>query len=83
MMNKPREILFWISTDSWEKNITVSVRVDFDKFIFEDIKDCFESGMVISKIIYHRFGYVSITRLKRMAIKRLMEGLPENLPDLE
>ena len=49
MMNKLGEILFWISTDSWEKNITVSVRVDFDKFIFEDIKDCFESGMVISK----------------------------------
>ena len=44
---------------------------------------CGNSKQNLSKFIHHRFGYVSITRLKRKAIKRLMEGLPENLPDLE
>ena len=29
------------------------------------------------------FGHVSITRLKRMARKGLMEGLPENVPELK
>ena len=37
----------------------------------------------LSQLIYQRFGHVSITRLKRMAIKGLMEGLPENLSELE
>ena len=34
-------------------------------------------------IIYHRFGRVSITRLKQTTRKGLMEGLPENLPEFE
>ena len=36
-----------------------------------------------SQLIYRRFGHVSITRLKRVARKGLMEGLPENIPELE
>ena len=35
------------------------------------------------QIIQRRFGHVSISRIKRMARRWLMEGLPENLPDLE
>ena len=37
-MNKLREILFWNCTNSWDSNIAVSVRIDFDNFylkIFE------------------------------------------------
>ena len=35
------------------------------------------------QLIRQRFGHVYITRLKRMAKKGLMKGLPENLPELE
>ena len=38
---------------------------------------------IISQLINHIFGRVSIIRIKRMAIKELVWGLPENLPDLE
>ena len=31
-MNKLRGILFWIFTDSWDNNGTVSMRFDFDNF---------------------------------------------------
>ena len=37
----------------------------------------------ISRIIHQCFSCVSITRLKRIAIKVLMEVLPENIPGLE
>ena len=37
----------------------------------------------LSQIIHQSFYHVSITRLKRMARKGLMEGLPENLPESE
>ena len=44
---------------------------------------CGLSKQNISQLIHQRFGHVSITRLKRMARKGLMEGLPENIPELE
>ena len=37
----------------------------------------------LSQLINQRFGHVSITRIKRMARKGLMEGLPEDLPELK
>ena len=37
----------------------------------------------ISALIHRRFYYVSIARLKRMAIKGLMLGIPKNIPDLK
>ena len=37
----------------------------------------------LSQIIHQSFGHVSITRLKPTERKGLMEGLPENIPDLE
>ena len=36
-----------------------------------------------SQLIHQRFGHVSITRLKLMARKGILEGLPENLSKLE
>ena len=33
--------------------------------------------------MYQHFGRVSITRLKQMSRKVLLEGLPENIPELE
>ena len=44
---------------------------------------CGFSKQTISQLIHQRFGHVYITGLKRMAIKGLMEGPPENLPELE
>ena len=32
LMKKLREILFWNCIDSWDNNILVSVRVDYDNF---------------------------------------------------
>ena len=37
----------------------------------------------IYQLMHHRFGRVSIERLKQTARKGLMEGLPKNIPDLE
>ena len=42
-----------------------------------------ELKKTLSKIINQRFSHVSITRLKRMAGKELLECLPENIPELE
>ena len=44
---------------------------------------CGLSKQTLSQLIHQRFFHVSITRLKRMARKVLMEGLTENLPELE
>ena len=44
---------------------------------------CGLSKQNLSQLIHQRFGHVSITRLKRMARRGLMDGLPENLPELE
>ena len=44
---------------------------------------CALSKQNTSQIIYQRFFHVSVIQLKLMKIKGLMEGLPENLPDLE
>ena len=44
---------------------------------------CAQPKNNILQIIHQHFGHVSITILKRIARKGLMEGLPENLPDLE
>ena len=44
---------------------------------------CALSKQNLSHIIHQSFGHVSITRLKLMARKVLMEVLPANLPDLE
>ena len=44
---------------------------------------CGLSKQTLSQLIHQRFGHVSITQLKRMARKGLMDGLPENLPELE
>ena len=44
---------------------------------------CGLSKQNLSRLIHQRFGHISITRLKRMARKGLMSGLPENLPELE
>ena len=44
---------------------------------------CGISKQTLFQLIHQRFGHVSITRLKRMARKGLMEGIPENLPELE
>ena len=44
---------------------------------------CGISKQTPSQLIHQRFGHVSITRLKRMARRGLMEGLTENLPELE
>ena len=43
---------------------------------------CGLSKQTLSQLIHQLFGHVSITRLKRMARKGLMEGLPENPPEL-
>ena len=48
-MNKLRDILFWKFTESWDNNITIYLKLDFETFIFEDGQDYFESGRVISK----------------------------------
>ena len=37
----------------------------------------------ISQLIHKSFGHISINRLKQMTRKGIMEGLPENIPDLE
>ena len=37
----------------------------------------------LSRLIHQHFGHVSITRLKLMTRKGLMEGLPETTPELE
>ena len=47
-MNNLRDFFGW-GTDSWDKNIPVYLRVDFDKFQFEDSLHYFQSSMVISK----------------------------------
>ena len=44
---------------------------------------CGLSKKNLSLMIHQRFGHVSITRLKRMARKELMDCLPENIPELE
>ena len=44
---------------------------------------CAISKHNLSRRIHQRFGHVSIDKLKIMARKGLMEGLPTNLPDLE
>ena len=44
---------------------------------------CGLSKQTLSQLIHQLFDHVSITRQKRMARKGLMEGLPENLPELE
>ena len=38
LMNKLRESLFWKSTDSWDNNIIVSVRIDPDNFELKTVK---------------------------------------------
>ena len=47
-INKLREI-FKKCIYSWDKNIPVSVSVEFENFRFEYGQDCFEDGGVISK----------------------------------
>ena len=44
---------------------------------------CVLSKQNLSQLIHQQFGHFSSTRLKQMARKGLMEGLPENLPELE
>ena len=44
---------------------------------------CVLSKQNLSQNFHQSFGHVSIPRLKRMSIKGLMEGLPENLSELE
>ena len=44
---------------------------------------CEISKQNLSQLIHQRFDHVYIPILKRMARKGLMEGLPENLPELE
>ena len=58
-------------------NIIVQTTAPFTNFLWT-----FKTNY-ISKLIYQRLGHVFITILKLMARKLLMEGLPENLPELE
>ena len=44
---------------------------------------CGLSKQTLSQLIHQLFGHVFIPRLKQMAIKVLMEGLPTNISDLE
>ena len=44
---------------------------------------CGISRQTLYQLIHKSFGDVSITRIKRMARKGLMGGLPENLPEFE
>ena len=44
---------------------------------------CGLSKQTISQLIHHCFVHVYFTRLKQMAREGLMEGLPENLLELE
>ena len=44
---------------------------------------CQLSRKILSQIIHQSFVHISITRLKLIARKGLMEGLQENLPELE
>ena len=44
---------------------------------------CDLSKQEISQLVHQKFGHVSICRLKRMARKGIMDGLPTNIPDLE
>ena len=48
-MNNIKEVMFWYWKDSWYNNIPVSLRVELEKYQFEDSLDCFGSGRVISK----------------------------------
>ena len=43
---------------------------------------CELSKQNLSHIIHQSFGHLSITRLKIITRKGLMEGLPENIPEL-
>ena len=38
LMNKLRDIFCWKSTESWDNNILVSVRVDIDNFELKIVK---------------------------------------------
>ena len=73
----------WISTYQTHKNIDylhleiVKINHHRDKNIVVPTV-CGISKQTLSQLIHHRFGHVSITRLKRIAGKELMEGFPEN-----
>ena len=43
---------------------------------------CGLSKQTLPQLIHQMFGHISITQIKRMARKGLMEGLPKNLPEL-
>ena len=60
----------------------VNINPHRDKNIFVPTV-CGISKQTLPQLIHQRFGHVSITRLKRMSRKGLMEGLQENLPELE
>ena len=66
-----------ISTILKSKYIKVNTQRKINIFV---ATVCSLSKQYISQIIHWCFGHVSITRVKRMARKGLMEGIPNNLP---
>ena len=61
-------------------NLSKSVLTETDIFISQ-LYVHFKKNL--SRIIHNNFGHVSITRLKQTARKGFMEGIPENIPNLE
>ena len=78
----------WISPYQTQKNLDClqinifKVNPHRDSNIFVPTF-CALSKQNIYQIIHHRFGRVSITGLKQMARRGIMEGIPENIPYLE
>ena len=79
---------------SWRSTYQTSNNLDYLHLKFFKINPHIDKNIVVptvcglskytlSQLINQRFGHVSIIRLKRMARKGLIEGLPDNLPELE
>ena len=84
----PLRVVIWISPYQNHNNIDY---LQLENFRINPHRDknlvvptiCRLSKQTLSQLIHQRFGHVSITQLKLMTRKGLMEGLPENLPELE
>ena len=73
-------IRFTIILTIFNKKFSISILTE-TRILLSQLSVDFKK--TLSRLIHHRFGHVSITRLKQIARKGLMEGLPENLPKLE
>ena len=64
----------------FKSNFSMSILTE-KRIFLSQISVHFQNNL--SQLIHRRFGKISINRLKLMAIKGLVEGLPENIPELE